>query len=193
MKCNARARIWARTRRCLLRTRFEIRFQQTLMTMPRNDLPFCECRWLENAAHDPNCPIEFDPGLNEYNLKTTNGGSMRIYHCPFCSGRAPESLRARMFATVTYDETSRLHHLTATLKTEEEVRAALGEPTHVFDPGGTSGGRENDDKPGEIKVWKTLRYDQHSDTANINVKVNRHGRVSISFSGKYIGKLRADG
>ena len=57
--------------------------------MPREDLPFCDCKWLERAAHDAHCPVEFDPELNEYNLKTSDGGSMRIYHCPFCAGRAP--------------------------------------------------------------------------------------------------------
>ena len=113
---------------------------------------------------------------------------MRIYHCPFCAGRAPESLRAQMFATVFPEETIRLHQLTKGLKTEKQVLAHLGEPTEVFDPGMTICEPENDDKPGEIRSCKTLRYDNHSDTATIEVTVGRHGKVRISFSGKYIGK-----
>ena len=156
--------------------------------MPRDDLPFCDCRWLERAAHDPTCPVEFDPELNEYNLKTSNSHSMRIYHCPFCAGRAPESLRAQMFATVSPEETLRLHQLTKDLKTEADVFTHLGEPTHTFDPGATCIEPDDDDKPGEIRTCKSLRYDNHSDTATINVNVGRHGKVRISFFGKYVGK-----
>jgi hypothetical protein len=158
------------------------------MTMPADDLPLCQCRWLERAAHDPTCPIEFDPELNEYNLKTSDGGSMRIYHCPFCAGRAPESLRALMFATVSCEETFRLHQLTKKFKTEDDVLTCLGPPTHVFDPGIASTTPDDGDKPGEIRACKSLRYDNHSETATINVNVGRHGQVSISFSGKYLGK-----
>ena len=113
---------------------------------------------------------------------------MRIYHCPFCAGRAPESLRARMFATVSPEETIRLHQLTKALKTEGDVLAFLGEPTHTFDPGATCAEPDEGDKPGEIRTCKSLRYDNHSETATINVNVGRHGKVRISFSRKYVGK-----
>ena len=69
--------------------------------MLRKDLPFCDCHWLERAAHDPDNPIQFDPELNEYNLKASGGHSLRIYHCPFCAGRAPESLQAQNWAIST--------------------------------------------------------------------------------------------
>ena len=156
--------------------------------MPRDDLPFCDCRWLERAAHDPTCPIEFDSELNEYNLKTSDGGSMRIYHCPFCAGRAPESLRAQLFATVSSEETMRLHQLTKDLKTEADVLARLGDPSHTFDPGAICIEPGKDDKAGEIRTCKSLRYENYSDIATINVNVSRHGKVRISFSGKYVGK-----
>lgn len=160
------------------------------MNGPREDLPYCDCRWLEKAAHDAHCPIEFDPELNEYNLKTSNDGWMRIYHCPFCAGRAPESLRAQMFANVSADETIRLHQLTKDLKTEGDVLACLGEPTHVFQPGAGNADPDEDDKPGEIRTCKSLRYDSHSNTATISVNVGRYGKVRISFSGKYVGNPR---
>jgi aminoglycoside 6'-N-acetyltransferase I len=156
------------------------------MAMPRKDLPFCECRWLEEAAHDPYCPIEFDAEMNEYHLKTANGGSSVFYHCPFCSGRAPASLRGQMFATVTSEEMYRLHELTSKLKTESDVLARLGEPTHVFELGGSWSKPSADGGPDEIRTHKSVRYDNHSDTATINVNVGRHGNVSITFMGKQL-------
>jgi hypothetical protein len=158
------------------------------MMMPRDDLPFCECNWFERAALDPHCPVEFDPDLNEYNLKTTNKGSMRMYHCPFCSGRAPESFRGQRFATVASEETIRLHRLTRNFRTEDEVRAALGEPTVEFDPGLISQEKSSEEEAPVINSYKTLRYDQYSDTVSIFVKVNRNGTVSIHYTGKHIGK-----
>lgn len=157
------------------------------MSMPRDDLPFCECRWLERAAHDPHCPVEFDPELNEYNLKTTDGGSMRIYHCPFCSGRAPESLRSRMFSEVTATEASRLHLLTKDITTETELRAVLGDPTRTFEPGVTTTEAEVEGQAPVAHTAKTLHYKQHSETTTITATVSRDGRVRISFRGKYVG------
>ena len=155
---------------------------------PKVDFPFCKCEWFERAAHDPDCSIEFDPELNEYNLKSPNGGLMRLYHCPFCAGRAPESLRGQMFATVTPEETMRLHNLTKELKTEAEVRETLGEPTHEHEPGIVSMSAPKDGEAAEIKASKSLLYEQHSESATIDVTVGRYEIISISFSGKYIGK-----
>lgn len=157
------------------------------MSMPRDDLPFCECRWLERAAHDKHCPIEFDSKLNEYNLKSADGSSWRIYHCPFCSGRAPASLRSQMFAEVSSAEAIRLHQLTKNITNEAELRDTLGEPTHTFEPGVISAADEVDGRAREVRTARSLTYDQHSDTATISATVSRDGRVSISFSGKYVG------
>lgn len=157
------------------------------MAMPRNDLPFCDCRWLERAARDPRCPIEFDAELNEYKLKTSNG-SMCLYHCPFCAGRAPESLRARLFATISDEETTRLFALTKGFRTEDDVRRGLGDPTHVFEPGGTMMTAEKDGDPREVRAWKSLRYENYSDTATINVNVDQQGNVRIAFMEKTLPK-----
>jgi len=156
--------------------------------MPREDLPFCDCRWLEHAAHDPDNPIAFDSELNEYNLKTPKGHSWRIYHCPFCAGRAPESLRDQMFATVSSEESMRLHNLIKDLKTEKDVIRVLGEPTYVMDPGFTQQEPEKDGKAGEIRAFKALRYESLSDTAVVNANIDQRGNASISLFGKYIGK-----
>jgi hypothetical protein len=155
--------------------------------MPREDLPYCQCKWLETAAHDPDCPIEFDAELNEYHLKHGKGYSL-IYHCPFCAGRTPKSLRGQMFARVSDEEAVRLHLLTKDMKTEDDVRVGLGEPTHVFEVGAMEWEKDTEEKAGEIRACKTLQYDQCSETATIRVNVGRYGQVNISFSGKYIGK-----
>lgn len=157
------------------------------MSMLHDDLPFCECRWLERAAHDLHCPIEFDSKLNEYNLKTTNDSSMRIYHCPFCAGRAPVSLRPQMFAVISPQETIRLHQLTKHITNETELRDTLGEPTQTFEPGVVVEDAEFDGHAAEVRTAKSLRYDQHSETAVISATISRDGRARISFAGKYLG------
>jgi len=156
--------------------------------MPREELPFCNCRWLERAAHDPNCPIEFDSELNEYHLRTSNGHSLQIYHCPFCAGRAPESLRPQMFATVSSEESERLHQVIKDIKTESDAIRVFGEPTCILEPGGGHTEPERDDRPSYIHLYRTLRYESASDTAVVDVHVDQYGKVSVSLFGKYLGK-----
>lgn len=155
--------------------------------MPREDLPFCDCRWLERAAHDPSCPVEFDPQLNEFSLKTANGGSMNIYHCPFCAGKAPQSLRSRLFAEITAEETCRLHLLTKDICTVTDLRSVLGEPTQTLEPGIIRTDAEEGCLAPAVHAFTSMRYEQHSDTAVIDASVSQDGRVRISFRGKYIG------
>jgi hypothetical protein len=156
--------------------------------MPRDDLPFCECRWLERAAHDPLCPVEFDPELNEYNLRTTTGTSMRIYHCPSCAGRAPESLRAQMFATVPPEESVRLHKLIQQVETEADAIRVFGKPTQILEPGGMCTEPEHDGRPRYIHLYRTLRYESVSDTALVDVHIDQYGKATASLCGKYLGR-----
>jgi len=44
--------------------------------MPRKDLPFCDCRWLERAAHNPNVPIEFNA---EAQFSLAAGGGLSLF------------------------------------------------------------------------------------------------------------------
>ena len=72
----------------------------------------CCCGYLERAGLDPESPIDFDTRTNEYQFKymVAGGkgeGSLIIYHCPFCGGAAPESLRDALFETVTVSERQR--------------------------------------------------------------------------------------
>ena len=156
--------------------------------MPRADLPFCDCRWLERAAHDPLVPIEFDEKLHEYYVRTAEGGHKIIYHCPFCAGRAPESLRAQMFAEVSSAESERLHRLLQDVHTEADALRVFGTPTQVLEPGGRCTEPERDGRPSYIHLWKTLRYDSVSETAVVDVHVDQYGKTTASICGKYLGK-----
>lgn len=155
--------------------------------MPRDDLPLCKCPWFEMAANDPTCPVEFDPEVNEYHM-VSKGGSWVLYHCPICAGRAPASHRAALFARIPREEEERLHLLTKDLRTEHDVLRQLGQPSYRLDPGSGETHPGKPGKPDEKRTYTTLRYDQHSTIADLNVRIHRDGTVDISFSGKYIGK-----
>jgi hypothetical protein len=155
--------------------------------MPRDDLPLCKCGWFERAANDPKCPIEFDPEVNEYHL-VSNGGSWCFYHCPICAGRAPASHRADLFARIPREEEVRLHLLIKDLRTEDDVLRQLGQPSARMEPGAGTIHPGKSGNPDQRYTYTTLRYDQHSTIADINVRINQDGTVSISLSGKYIGK-----
>ena len=159
--------------------------------MPRDDLPFCDCQWLERAAHDPDNPIVFDSQLNEYNLKTASGHSLRVYHCPFCAGRAPESLRAQMFATVSPEEAERLHKVLQQVHSEADAVRVFGKPTHILDPGGRCTEPERDGRPSYIHLQRTLRYESVSDTAVVDVHIDQYGQTTASLCGKYLGGHRS--
>jgi hypothetical protein len=74
------------------------------------------------------------------------------------------------------------------LRTEDEVLTKLGQPTDIFQHGGTFIEAEKDGEPTEIRTCKSLRYDNQSETATINVNVGSDGKARITFYGKYIGK-----
>jgi hypothetical protein len=154
----------------------------------------CDCHWLERAAEDPEWPVEFDERLNEYHLRHGSGqGQAPIYHCPFCGGAAPRSRRAKLFARVHHEEAKRLHELTKSLRTVDEVLATLGKPDFDRDAGLTDEVPERDGKAGQTEVFRTLVYSGKSATADIHVTLLRGGEVkSIGFLGKYVGKPGPD-
>ena len=92
-----------------------------------------------------------------------------------------------MFAEITSDEAVRLHLLTKDIKTEDDIRSALGDPTETYEPGIISCDAEKDGEPPHVRTARSLRYSQHSDTAIICVIVYRSGAVQLSFTGKRLG------
>jgi hypothetical protein len=150
----------------------------------------CDCGVLEQAAKNPDIPIEFDPRLNEFQIVfTCNGeaGQMNIYHCLFCGGLAPPSLRKTLFAEVPVAENHRLASMTGQLATLVDVFAELGEPDRDEHGGVTVTTPEQDGQPPETRAYRTLLYTRLSDVADIRVVVSDSDQVSFSFLGKYLG------
>lgn len=150
----------------------------------------CDCMALTRWSDDPSVPIKFDERLGEYHIviQTPHGeGSVIIRHCPFCGGKTPASKRGRLFARIPDEEITRLIRLTQALKTVDDVLAALGPPDEDNPAGVRIETPEKDGKPGEVQSYRTLRYSNLSETANVNVTVYPTEQVAITFSGKYIG------
>ena len=160
--------------------------------MPNDEAPPCGCKWFERAAKDSNTPVIFDEMMNEFHLVHLNGkGHSLFYHCPFCGGRAPDSLRGSFFGDLSDDETARLYLLTENIQTEEDMRVAHGEPDHVLPISGSSTSEGSDSEAPETVVGgRCLIYTSLSETAEVRIKINRYGKLKFAFSGKYIGPER---
>lgn len=163
------------------------------MRMPNPDAPLCDCNVLERAANDPENPIVFAANLNEYHIRTGEGGHMMIYHCPFCGGRTPKSKRDTLFAHLTHAETLRLATLTSKFTTLSEVLSAFGTPDEDFLTGEGVGSPEEEGKPETMTYYRALTFKNLSDTANVRVIVYPDDRVGFAFMGKFIGKTAEQG
>ncbi|MCA1600758.1 MAG: hypothetical protein LC776_03610 [Acidobacteria bacterium] len=97
----------------------------------------CDCNSLNDAANNPDVPIEFDAAVNEFHIAYTNDphSYMLIRHCPFCGGKAPTSKRDSLFAAIRAEELSRLAKLTSSLKQVGDVIAAFGTPNRDEEAG----------------------------------------------------------
>ena len=157
--------------------------------MPHKEKGTCKCEWLERAADEPKCPVEFDAELNECHLVIGPKDYMIIYYCPFCGGSAPKSRRDRLFHTLTDAEQQRLVTLTKDMHTVEDVTHAFGEPDIRQPVGIVITEQERDGKPETTQSYPVLIYTKLSDIADVHVKVYPTDRVGISFQGK--GKKRA--
>jgi hypothetical protein len=162
--------------------------------MPNPDTPACECRWFERAVADDSIPVVFDELMNEYHLLHHNGrGHLLFYHCPFCGGRAPKSLRATYWTEVSMEESVRLHALTKDIRTPEEVFSTFGPPDQDFEFGSgctTPGSQE--EAPETTLGPRRVVYKSLSETAEVHVLIDRYDRLKFSFRGRYIGPKRSN-
>ena len=90
----------------------------------------CECRWPRDVTAEPENSVVFDSETNEYQFRTPKGGSLTIYHCPFCGGVMPRSKRAELFAYITEAERDRLATLTSGMESVADAIRVLGKPQH---------------------------------------------------------------
>ncbi len=151
----------------------------------------CTCNFLQRAADDPDLPIQYDAGLNEFYFvySTTGGkGKLSFHHCSFCGGKAPESKRDALFARIPLAEQHRLFEMAQSLHSVEEVLAALGEPDEDVPYGMMDELPEKDGQPGTVRVYRVLHYHSLSETADVAFTVDSRGAVGVSLSGKYLGE-----
>jgi hypothetical protein len=155
---------------------------------PSKEKSVCKCEWLERAANDPECPVEFDAKLNEYHIVRGPNDYFMIYYCPFCGGRAPQSRRSRLFHTLTDAELQRLVNLTKDLRTVQEVTRAFGEPDIRQPVGMVVTKPERAGKPETTQNYPEMIYRKLSNVADVHVTIYPTDKVGISFQGKAVKK-----
>jgi hypothetical protein len=157
----------------------------------------CTCQYLEHAADDPRSPIVYDRTLKEYNFEypspcgdgtcEVGKASLRIYHCPFCGGAAPESKRGLLFAVVPPEEEGRLYKLLGSIKTLDRAMQVLGPPDDDNPHGLREEHPEREGSAPTVESFRTLRYFDLSETADVNIAESRTGGVHFWLQGKYLG------
>jgi hypothetical protein len=152
----------------------------------------CACGYLERAANDPDLPIKFDAVLREYNFWYQVPGDetpsvLLIYHCPFCGGAAPKSLRASLFHEVPRAEMDRLVNRLETIRTLGDALEQLGPPDEDNPRGTTDHCPEEGSRPPLHYACRTLVYRSLSEVAEVRIAQLPDGKVSFAFSGKQIG------
>jgi hypothetical protein len=137
----------------------------------------CCCGWLERGAADPADPIVFDASLREFQLVCAGENlpvqNKVIRFCPFCGGRAPQSVRAEMLPSVPASERLRLLGLVRGVSSLEHAIELLGAPDSD-DPHGSAGTRAD----GEFGTMRTLSYRRLSVHAEV-LLIDRAGRVDV--------------
>jgi hypothetical protein len=136
----------------------------------------------------------FDEMMKEYHLvhKGGNGHSL-FYHCPFCGGRAPDSMRRTFWTEVSLEESNRLHQLTKEIRTPQELFERFGTPNQDFEVSGGSTIPGSDDAPPETTLGpRRVVFEGLSETADVHVRIDRYDRLRFSFIGRYIGPKQSE-
>ena len=136
----------------------------------------CSCGLLAQQAAEPETPLEFDATLGEYQLRCSEGGRLRVFHCPFCGGAAPRSERNNQFALLTWHEIRRLEELTSAIRTPEEAIAIFGSPDEEMERDVTVQTPATPDGPSRVESFRTLLFRRLSETAEIPCSRRRRGR-----------------
>jgi len=152
----------------------------------------CACGYLERAANDPDLPIAFDSRMREYHFRYSAPGDempsvLVIYHCPYCGGAAPKSLRASLFHEVPRAELDRLVNRLESIRTLGDALEQLGAPDEDEPHGMAERIPETETGPPLRYACRTLLYRSLSEVAEVRIAELPDGRVSFTFSGKRIG------
>jgi hypothetical protein len=162
---------------------------KNMHNMPNPDAPDCGCNWFPDAAKDDSSPVVFDELMNEYHLKHNNdSGYSLFYHCPFCGGKAPETLRGSFWTEVSSEESHRLEQLTKNIKTPKELFVAFGDPDQDHEVGGGYISPGSEDQPPELTLSpRRVVFKSLSETVDVHVSIDRYDRLRFSYQGRYIG------
>lgn len=140
-------------------------------------------------AGNPQCPIEFDPKVNEYHLlETAPDTYWVIYYCPFCGGKAPQSKRSLLFHKLDVAERKRLTELTQNLQTVREVLNAFGEPDKKMNDGFATITPERDGNPEVTAIRPMIVYEHLSKIAYVEFTIYPGDYVGVSFRTKSIAE-----
>lgn len=160
----------------------------------------CRCGYLQQQADDPRSPIVFDRKLNEYNYVYPcapgdgdcegSKSMLRIYHCPFCGGVAPESKRDLLFAVITAEEEQRLTELVRGITSLDDAVRVLGLPDRDEPRGATQRMPEQEGQPPAIDSFRVLIYSGLSETAEVSITDYRDRGLSVRLQGKFVGLPR---
>ena len=63
------------------------------------------CKLMTDMIDDPRFPVEYGPLFREYGISELEDGDpgivqQRMFHCPWCGGKLPESLRSEWFERI---------------------------------------------------------------------------------------------
>jgi len=162
----------------------------------------CQCRFLQNAANDPDLPIILDELTGEFQFKyderhrslfkkfsraifghEDTDATLVIYHCPFCGGAAPESKRHLLFEVIPHEEESRLSELLKSIKTIDNAISQLGLPD--LDGHLETKTPESDGLPSRIEYHRDIQYHGLSDVAIVRITERADGSAYWQLQGKY--------
>lgn len=141
----------------------------------------CQCKAVECAASDSNCPVEFDATLNEYNIVSIDGRHRyRLYFCWFCGGKLPRSKRSRLFKTPLAAEVNSMKKEVAIIHSVADAVDRLGKPDAQYDAG------IDEQLSSGVRCQRQLIYSSRWRSLVLTVREGRDGTVDFAYAGKQI-------
>ena len=150
----------------------------------------CKCRWPQDVSAEPENGVQFDSDTKEYQLLTRSGGTLTLYHCPFCGGAMPRSKRSEAFAHITEAELQRLAQLTAGLTSVDHAVQVLGKPQHDHPTGSAERWPAKGGRAPRVTSHRMLTFTRLSKTADVDIIDHGPLGVRVCFRGRHLGKRR---
>ena len=144
---------------------------------------FCSCGLVERWAADSKVAVEVDAKFNVYHVLCGNDGQLRLYYCPDCGGRLPESKHGEFFEELSEVEVDEFRTKLRELKTIEEVIAVLGAPESESGPSKITAIHK---ELYNVKDWRrALWFQPAGRTVTICVQEFEDDELGITFHHRY--------